>query len=211
MVGGSAAAANDSFMVKEFSDYDQLQEIVQLASQPIPERPDGIVVVVKYSSLQRDECTATETEYERLARQHPATIFLRCMMEYENASLLMGQVDVQTVPTTDIYYQGTRVRRIEGSNIAQIDEAIQQNQLLNSNLDLFSEEATYKRKEEWGVSAAKGNATPRTTNRFVPGYDWNKKTGAFDEAGGQAVDSFESMFENWVPNIDDDDDESAKR
>lgn len=64
--------------------------------------------------------------------------------------------------------------------------------------------------QKWGdgTSQAKMDATPRTTNRFVPGYDWNKKTGAFDEAGQKAQTSFEEMFGNWVPNVDDDEDEA---
>ena len=47
--------------------------------------------------------------------------------------------------------------------------------------------------------------TPRTTNRFVPGYDWNKKGGFFDEQGAKFEQSFEDTFGNWIPNIDDDD------
>ncbi|KAG7341634.1 hypothetical protein IV203_023587 [Nitzschia inconspicua] len=202
--------SSGSFMVKEFSEYEQLEEIVKLASQPIPERPDGIVVVAKFSSFKRPECTATEAEYERLARNNPATIFLRCMEEYENAHILLGQVDVQVWPTHDIFYGGNRVARIQGSSIAELEEALQRYQFQNSKFDLFSEMASQK----WGdgtPNKAKMNSTPRTTNRFVPGYDWNKKTGAFDEAGQKAQTSFEEMFGNWIPNIDDDDDQSTSK
>jgi hypothetical protein len=200
------------FMVKEFSQYDELEEIVQLASQPIPERPDGIVVVAKFSSVSRLECTATEAEYERLARNNPATIFLRCMEEYENAHILLGQVDVQVWPTHDIFYGGNRVARIQGSSIADLEKALQQYQFQNSKLDLFSEKAMASQRS-WGdgTSKANMNVTPRTTNRFVPGYDWNKKTGAFDEAGQKAQTSFEEMFGNWIPNIDDDDNNEPGR
>ncbi|KAL3921209.1 MAG: hypothetical protein SGILL_002868 [Bacillariaceae sp.] len=208
MVGDAAGdyygESSGSFMVKEFADEDQLQEIIYLASQPIPERPDGIVVVVKYSSAQSDACQSTEAEYERLARANPASIFLRNMKEYENAALLQSQQDVQTLPTHDIYYQGSRVRRIEGSNVAELDDAVNQYQFMNSELDLFSEEAKYNRDQSWGESAKRANTTPRTTNRFVPGYDWNKKTGAFDEAGGKAQQSFEDAFGGWLPNVDED-------
>ena len=58
MIGGSAGP-ND-YMVKEFSQYEQLVEIVQLASQPIPERPDGIVCVAKFTSASRLECRSTK-------------------------------------------------------------------------------------------------------------------------------------------------------
>jgi hypothetical protein len=193
-----------SFMVKEFSQYDELAEIVKLASQPLPERPDGIVVVAKFSSVTRPHCTITEAEYERLARNNPATIFLRCMEEYESASILLGQVDIQIWPTHDIFYGGNRVARIQGSSIAEVEEALQRYQFQNSKLDLFSEMAN----QRWGdgtSSRASMDSTPRTTNRFVPGYDWNKKTGAFDEVGVKAQTSFEETFGNWVPNIEDED------
>ena len=84
-----------------------------------------------------------------------------------------------------------------------------QDSLQNSKLDLFSEEASQKRKMQWGQAGSSGdmNKTPRTTNRFVPGYDWNKKGGFFDEQGAKAEQSFEDTFGNWVPNIDDDDED----
>mmetsp|Transcript_13413 Transcript_13413/g.37746 ORF Transcript_13413/g.37746 Transcript_13413/m.37746 type:complete len:226 (-) Transcript_13413:1509-2186(-) len=88
--------ASGSYMVKELSLIEELEQIVQLASQPIPERPDGIVVVVKYSSASRAECRATEAEYERFARGNPATIFMRCMEEFEDAHLLLEQVNVRS-------------------------------------------------------------------------------------------------------------------
>ncbi|MGK3746867.1 MAG: hypothetical protein ACI90V_013730 [Bacillariaceae sp.] len=88
--------SSGSYLVKEFNEIEELENIVKLASQSIPERPDGIVVVAKYSSVTREECRATEAEYERFARANPASLFLRCMEEYENSDLLFGQVDVIT-------------------------------------------------------------------------------------------------------------------
>ena len=62
-------------------------------------------------------------------------------------------------------------------------------QFLNSKLDLFSEDAA----NPWGDRTAKADfgATPRTTNRFIPGYDWNTDKGFFDTAGDKAVQNFE--------------------
>lgn len=195
--------SSGSFMVKEFSEYKELEEIVQLASQPLPERPDGIVCVAKYTSGIRPECKATEAEYERMARDNPATIFLRCFEEYENAHMLISQADVSTWPTFDIFYGGNRVAREEGSNLAELEDILNMYQFQNSNLDLFSEEASAQRK--WGDGMAKDmSRTPRTTARFIPGYDWNTKKGFFDELGDKAVQSFEDSFENWVPNVEDD-------
>jgi len=93
------------------STYEQLEEIVKLASQPLPERPDGIVAVAKYSkaspaSSDGEDCRATEAEYERLARQNPATLFLRCFAEYENAAILIAQAQVVAWPTFDVFYGG---------------------------------------------------------------------------------------------------------
>lgn len=85
---------------------DQLQEIVKLASQPLPERPDGIVAVAKYTSASSKDCIATEAEYERLARKNPATLFLRCFAEYENSNILLGQAAVTVFPTFDFFYGG---------------------------------------------------------------------------------------------------------
>lgn len=82
--------SSGSYIIREFSEYEQLEEIVKLAAQPLPERPDGIVTVAKYTSARVDDCRATEAEYERMARSNPATIFLRCFAEYENAPILLG-------------------------------------------------------------------------------------------------------------------------
>jgi len=199
MVGDSG-----SFMVKEFNQYEELEEIVQLASQAIPERPDGIVCVVKYTSSSRPECLPTEAEYERLARDNPATIFLRCFQEYESADLLFGQANVQNFPSFDVFYGGNRVARVEGTSISELQDVLSMYQLQNSRLDLFSEEASEKRGAEWGDGSAKDmSKTPRTTSRFVPGYDWGSEKGFFDDQGDKAQESFEDSFGNWLPNMDD--------
>jgi hypothetical protein len=72
----------------------------------MPERPDGIVCVCRYTSASSDDCRATEAEYERLARKNPATIFLRCFAEYQDADLLQGQAKVTVWPTFDMFYGG---------------------------------------------------------------------------------------------------------
>jgi hypothetical protein len=200
-------ASRDSDIVKEFSIYEELEEIVQLAAQPIPERPDGIVCVAKYSSIQRDDCQATEAEYERLARKNPATIFLRCMEEYENANLLLSQANIQALPTFDVFYQGNRVARVSGSDMVELERVLQMYQFQNSELDLFSENAERTRLVKWGDETTKDmNRTPRTTARFVPGYDWNSNKGFFDKQASKVEKDFADTYGNWVPIIDDDDD-----
>jgi hypothetical protein len=45
--------------------------------------------------------------------------------------------------------------------------------------------------------------TPRTTARFLPGYDWDKDRGFFDDAADKAQEDFEAQFGNWLPNTED--------
>ena len=92
-----------------FSSYEQLEEIVSLAAQSLPSRPDGIVTVAKFTSATSDNCRSTEAEFERVARANPATLFLRCFKEYENADILFGQAQVTVIPTFDMFYRGTFV------------------------------------------------------------------------------------------------------
>ena len=190
-------------MVKEFNTYEQLEEIVKLAAQPLPERPDGIVTIAKYttttssSSASRD----TEAEYERSARQNPATLHLRCFAEYQDAHVLFGLAQVTVFPTFDLFYRGDRVARVEGANsMAELEELLDRYQFQNSRLDLFSEASP----QPWGDGTAKdATSTPRTTNRFIPGYDWNKDRGFFDDAADKAAEDFESQYGNWLPNTED--------
>ena len=92
----------------------------------------------------------------------------------------------------------------------------------NSDLDLFGEAAgddpgpdapggwaSRPRPSPWGEgsSASDMSKTPRTTASFIPGYDWNRKGGFFDEAANDMQrDSgfdFEKSYEDdWMPKID---------
>jgi thiol-disulfide isomerase/thioredoxin len=193
-------------MVKEFALYEDLQEIVQLAKQSMPERPDGILTVVKFTSASDPNCRATEAEYERLARANPATIFLRCFQEYDNASLLMGQANVQTWPTYDLFYGGNRVARLEGGSLPELEELLDYYQFQNSELDLFSEQADNKKRLAWqdGKVRKDPTKTPRTTGRFIPGYDWDKDRGFFDDLGDKFQEDWDTIYGNWVPNVDED-------
>lgn len=190
--------------IKDVSAYEELENIIQLASQPLPERPDGIVSVVQYASMVEIDSTS-KGEYERMSRQNPATLFLRCYKEFEGADVLLGQANVQMLPTYDIFYGGIRVARVEGSSIQELQDVLDRYQLQNSSLDLFSGEGQLS----WGEKRDMAK-TPKTTNRFVPGYDWNTRTGAFDEQASKVEQSFEDTFGNWLPNIDDDDDDEKK-
>ena len=187
-------------MVTGFNTLEELDTMVQLARRAIPERPDGIVVVVKYSSLQRDDCQATEAEYDRAARTHPASLFLRCWEEDPQAALLLQQVDVRTWPTIDLFYQGNRVARLEGPPVCShdLDAVLNRYQVLNSTLDLFSEQATPTDR-----NARSTPTPPRTTARFLPASEGNPAPSVVAAPGDPAPQSFEDTFENWLPNIED--------
>jgi hypothetical protein len=105
-----------------------------------------------------------------LARENPATIFLRCYEEYDNTHLIFGQVNVAVWPTYDVFYGGNRVARVEGPNIASLEDVLERFQFSNSDLDLFSEDAGRRRQLQWGDGQMKDmTKTPRTTARFIPG------------------------------------------
>ena len=173
-----------------------------MASFPLPERPDGIVTIVKYTSASasNENCRTTESEYERLARKHPSTLFLRCFAEYDDADILFGQASVVVWPTFDIFYRGNRVSRIEGANHVEVEEVLERYQFQNSKLDLFSEGS----QTPWGTSRIDYTKTPRTTNRFIPGYDWASDRGFFDATADKMEQDLMGMYENsWLPKDDD--------
>ncbi len=89
---------------------------------------------------------------------------------------------------------------MEGSNHAEVEELLGRYQFQNSRLDLFSETAP----QRWGDGRVRNpDATPRTTARFLPGYDWDKDRGFFDDLADKAQADFEQQFGNWLPNTED--------
>jgi hypothetical protein len=83
---------------------------------------------------------------------------------------------------------------------------------LNSKLDLFSEISP----TPWGDGKSNNidyNKTPRTTARFVPGYDWNSNRGFFDTTADKMQnDMMGTSYEtDWMPKIDDDNPSDKKK
>lgn len=157
--------------------------------------------MAKFTSGASTDCRSTEVEYERMARANPATVFLRCFKEYDNSDILFGKAQVVVLPTFDLFYGGNRVARVEGANsIVELEELLNNYQFQNSKLDLFSEVAV----KPWGDGKRKdATRTPRTTARFVPGYDWDKDRGFFDDLADKAKTDFEAQFGGWLPNTKD--------
>lgn len=114
---------------------------------------------------------------------------------------LTHNVEVTVIPTFDIFYGGNRVARVEGSNQEEVNEILQRYQFQNSKLDLFSESS----ETQWGEDKARDPMkTPRTTARFIAGYDWNSSKGFFDTAADKAQSDWEDQYENsWLPKVDD--------
>lgn len=102
-------------------------------------------------------------------------------------------------PTFDLFYGGNRVARLESSQHEQVQELLDSYQFINSKLDLFSENTI----TPWG-EVRDMTKTPRTTNRFLPGYDWGSNKGFFDATADRMEKDFEFMYENWTPPVDDD-------
>ena len=91
--------------------------------------------------------------------------------------------------------------RVEGINHVEVEQVLERYQFQNSKLDLFSEASD----KPWGGNGTTRDPmkTPRTTNRFVPGYDWNSDKGFFDTAADKAQSDFEQQYGNWLPNTSD--------
>lgn len=92
----------------------------------------------------------------------------------------------------------------------EVEELLQMYQFQNSKLDLFSEISP----EPWGEGKAKADfsKTPRTTARFLPGYDWGSDRGFFDGLADKSEKDFMGMYEtSWIPDPDDDDDDRRRK
>ena len=90
--------------------------------------------------------------------------------------------------------------------MGRVQEVLDGYQLINSKLDLFSEEADNEQRVAWGegkLGRGSGEGTLRTV-AFIPGYDWDIERSAFDEAAKMVQDDFEDSYGDWVPNISDD-------
>ncbi|GMI44573.1 hypothetical protein TrCOL_g2362 [Triparma columacea] len=197
----SPSSPQTAFTINEFTSASDLHDILTLSSQPLPNRPDGVVVVVKYTSLTLSN---TECDYLNLSRAHPDTIFLRCFKEYSGSQSAFSDALVSSTPTYDIYDSGRRVGRVIGEQLDEVDGWIRRFGYVVSKTDLFSEDADVKEQLKLKSGKGGGGGTPRTTGRFVPGYDWDKKGGFFDETAENMENDFIDTYGDWRPQTEDD-------
>ena len=87
--------------------FEQLEDIVNLASKALPRRPDGIVCVAKFTSAEREDCRVLEATYERMARDNPATVFLRAFEDAVDSDPLFQRAMITVLPCFDVFYGGT--------------------------------------------------------------------------------------------------------
>ena len=100
--------------VKGVARNEDILNVVQLAKKPLPNRPDGVVVCVQYSSSEDFGCKATDDEFDRLSEKMLDCIFLRCYREYEGSAMTMALRDVTLMPTFEVFYRGDAVCKIAG-------------------------------------------------------------------------------------------------
>jgi hypothetical protein len=92
------------------------------------------------------------------------------------------------------------VARVEGNNHVEVEDLLQLYQFQNSQLDLFSEASP----QPWGDGSSRTPLrTPRTTARFIPGYDWNSNKGFFDATADKMQADMERTYGEWLPNTED--------
>jgi hypothetical protein len=95
---------------------------------------------------------------------------------------------------------GNRVARVEGNNHIEVENLVQMYQFQNSRLDLFSEDSP----KPWGDGRVRDPMrTPRTTARFIPGYDWDKDRGFFDATADKMEADMMKQYGEWLPNTED--------
>jgi len=153
--------------------------IASLASRPLPNRPDGTLVCVLYSSAEDLSLQAINSDFDRLAEAFPDCIFLRCFKEYEGSMLTFATRQVASLPTFEFFYKGTRVAWTTGPNMNEVKEKIRQFGFVVSKTDLFSDSAS-----SW-TSSLKGVKGPEDSTKFV----WDTEADNAAKSGRQASSS----------------------
>eukprot|EP00291_Cryptomonas_curvata_P019355 CAMPEP_0172163710 /NCGR_PEP_ID=MMETSP1050-20130122/7423_1 /TAXON_ID=233186 /ORGANISM="Cryptomonas curvata, Strain CCAP979/52" /LENGTH=127 /DNA_ID=CAMNT_0012833931 /DNA_START=231 /DNA_END=611 /DNA_ORIENTATION=- len=124
--------------VQGIASQDDLSNIIKLASSPLPNRPDGTVVCVMYSSVDDWGCQSYDGEFDRLSLRHPDCVFLRCYKEYRGADSLLTarQVSSVSLPAFEVFYGGNTVARVGGPQLNQVEQYIRQFGFAVSTTDL---------------------------------------------------------------------------
>eukprot|EP00284_Hemiselmis_tepida_P018140 CAMPEP_0174941632 /NCGR_PEP_ID=MMETSP1355-20121228/72267_1 /TAXON_ID=464990 /ORGANISM="Hemiselmis tepida, Strain CCMP443" /LENGTH=119 /DNA_ID=CAMNT_0016188753 /DNA_START=65 /DNA_END=421 /DNA_ORIENTATION=+ len=112
--------------VRDVAAEEDLLQIVELASQPLPNRPDGTVTVIMYTSVEDPANQAVEYEYERMSEQRPDCVFLRCYKEYQGAQNFLAVRNVATFPFFEVFYRNAGVGRVAGPQLDRVEGYLKQ-------------------------------------------------------------------------------------
>jgi len=206
--------ATDSGNVQGVASESDLLGVVALASNPLPNRPDGTVVTIQYSSNDDYTCKTIDQEFDRLSIQHPDCVFLRCYKEYQGAPITMTSRGITNLPTFEVFYKGAPVAKVDGSRISEVQDYIKQFGFVVSKTDFFSSNSPYQEdgrrpqgrsgdeNNPWDNAAdaaarssrKEGSAgpmkAPRTTQRYFPGAMMGTEA-AKNVEGGSMMDLFQ--------------------
>ncbi|EKX55415.1 hypothetical protein GUITHDRAFT_99193 [Guillardia theta CCMP2712] len=185
--------------IRDVAMESDILNIASLASRPLPNRPDGTIVCVLYSSVEDMSLQAINMDFERLAEVFPDCIFLRCYKEYEGSSITFATRQVVSFPTFEYFYKGTQVARTTGPNLNEVKEKIRQFGFIVSKTDLFSDSAS-----SWSKQGIKEPQDPTklawdreadnaasTTMRFIPG-GMGQQAAEIIREKGSTLDSFQA-------------------
>jgi len=193
--------------VRPFADHNVLLNLVELAANPLPGAEEGVIVVAKYTDSKREGKLVSEFDkwgdaevtvdegYSQLAVEYPSTIFLQCDACFAGGKIAMATAGVTTLPTFDFFFKGNKVGRVSGPQYNEVRGWLTRYSMtsLTGEANPDAPDFVNNRVEPWGEKKNMGR-TPRTTARFVPGFDWDSSQGAFDKAGKDAEDKFRAIF-----------------
>jgi hypothetical protein len=129
--------------VRQVALEEDLMGVVAMAGQPLPNRPDGTVVVVAYSSTEDYGCMATDAEFGRLSEKYPDCVFLVCHKEYVGAEMTMSSRGVTSLPSFEVFSRGSRVAVVTGPRLDEVETKIKQFGFSLSKTDLFSDKSAF--------------------------------------------------------------------
>jgi len=118
-------------------------QICTLASQPLPNRPDGTLVIVQYSSVGETSCKMADGEFDRLSTEYADCVFLRCYREFKGADTTFTLRQITAVPTFEVFNRGQLAGKVTGTRLNDVQDLIKQFGFVVSKTDFFSSSSPY--------------------------------------------------------------------